>query len=180
MHVNEDHFIIEVIDPETGEPLPEGQQGEIVFSAITKEAFPILRYRTRDIGVITRKKCSCGRTFVKMSKPMGRVDDMLIIRGVNVFPSQIETVLLEKGYTANYLIVVDRVDHADTLEVQVELPPALFSDTMRDLAVREKDLQEALKSLLGVSAKVKLLEPGSLERSTGKAVRVRDLRKLHD
>ena len=180
MHVNEDHFIVEVIDPETGKQLPDGEQGEIVFSAITKEAFPILRYRTRDIGVISRKKCSCGRTFVKMSKPMGRVDDMLIIRGVNVFPSQIETVLLEKGYTANYLIVVDRVDHADTLEVQVELPPALFSDTMRDLAVREKDLHEALKSLLGVSARVRLLEPGSLERREGKAVRVRDLRKLHD
>ena len=179
MHVNEDHFIIEIINPETGEVLPEGERGEIVFSAITKEGFPILRYRTRDIGMISTKPCSCGRTFVKMSKPMGRADDMLIIRGVNVFPSQIETVLLDCGFTANYLIIVDRVNHFDTLEVQVELP-ALFSDTMRDLTRKEKEVQEALKSLLGVNAKVTLLEPNSLERSIGKAVRVQDRRKLHD
>ncbi len=180
MHVNEDHFIVEVIDPETGKQLPDGTQGEIVFSAITKEGFPILRYRTRDIGVISRTPCSCGRTFIRMSKPKGRVDDMLIIRGVNVFPSQIETVLISQGYSANYLIVVDRVNHFDTLEVRVELPPALFSDTMKDMARREKELQEALKSLLGVAAKVTLLEPNSLERREGKAVRVQDRRKLHD
>ncbi len=180
MHVNEDHFIIEVIDPDTGKVLPDGTQGEIVFSAITKEGFPILRYRTRDIGVVSRKPCSCGRTFIKMSKPMGRVDDMLIIRGVNVFPSQIETVLLERGYSANYQIVVDRVNHFDTFEVRVELPASHFSDTMKDLTKQEKALQEALKSLLGVAAKVTLLEPNSLERSIGKAVRVVDNRKLHD
>ena len=180
MHVNEDHFIVEVIDPDTGEVLPEGTQGELVFSCITKEAFPILRYRTRDIGVITRGKCSCGRTLVKMTKPRGRTDDMLIIRGVNVFPSQIETVLLEKGYTANYQIVVDRANNFDSIEVQVEISNEIFSDTVRGLAERAKDLAAALKTLLGVTAKVTLLEPNSIPRSEGKAVRVIDKRKLLD
>ena len=180
MHVNEDHFIVEVIDPDTGEVLPEGTQGELVFTCITKEAFPILRYRTRDIGVITREKCSCGRTLVKMTKPRGRTDDMLIIRGVNVFPSQIETVLLEKGYTANYQIVVDRANNFDSIEVQVEISNEIFSDTVRGLAERAKDLAAALKTLLGVTAKVTLLEPNSIPRSEGKAVRVIDKRKLLD
>ena len=180
MHVNEDHFIVEVIDPDTGEVLPEGTQGELVFTCITKEAFPILRYRTRDIGVITRGKCSCGRTLVKMTKPRGRTDDMLIIRGVNVFPSQIETVLLEKGYTANYQIVVDRANNFDSIEVQVEISNEIFSDTVRGLAERAKDLAAALKTLLGVTAKVTLLEPNSIPRSEGKAVRVIDKRKLLD
>ena len=180
MHVNEDHFIVEVIDPDTGEVLPEGAQGELVFTCITKEAFPILRYRTRDIGVITRGKCSCGRTLVKMTKPRGRTDDMLIIRGVNVFPSQIETVLLEKGYTANYQIVVDRANNFDSIEVQVEISNEIFSDTVRGLAERAKELAAALKTLLGVSAKVILLEPNSIPRSEGKAVRVIDKRKLLD
>ena len=180
MHVNEDHFIVEVIDPDTGEVLPEGTQGELVFSCITKEAFPILRYRTRDIGVITRGKCSCGRTLVKMTKPRGRTDDMLIIRGVNVFPSQIETVLLEKGYTANYQIVVDRENNFDSIEVQVEISNEIFSDTVRGLAERAKDLAAALKTLLGITAKVTLLEPNSIPRSEGKAVRVIDKRKLLD
>ena len=180
MHVNEDHFIVEVIDPDTGEVLPEGTQGELVFTCITKEAFPILRYRTRDIGVITRGKCSCGRTLVKMTKPRGRTDDMLIIRGVNVFPSQIETVLLEKGYTANYQIVVDRANNFDSIEVQVEISNEIFSDTVRGLAERAKDLAAALKTLLGVTAKVTLLEPNSSPRSEGKAVRVIDKRKLLD
>ena len=180
MHVNEDHFIVEVIDPDTGEVLPEGTQGELVFTCITKEAFPILRYRTRDIGVITRGKCSCGRTLVKMTKPRGRTDDMLIIRGVNVFPSQIETVLLEKGYTANYQIVVDRANNFDSIEVQVEISNEIFSDTVRGLAERAKELAAALKTLLGVSAKVTLLEPNSIPRSEGKAVRVIDKRKLLD
>lgn len=180
MHVNEDHFIVEVIDPDTGEVLPEGTQGELVFTCITKEAFPILRYRTRDIGVITRGKCSCGRTLVKMTKPRGRTDDMLIIRGVNVFPSQIETVLLEKGYTANYQIVVDRANNFDSIEVQVEISNEIFSDTVRGLAERAKDLAAALKTLLGVAAKVTLLEPNSIPRSEGKAVRVIDKRKLLD
>ena len=178
MHVNEDHFIVEVIDPETGEPLPDGSEGELVFTCITKEAFPILRYRTRDIGVIHCGKCACGRTLVKMTKPRGRTDDMLIIRGVNVFPSQIETVLLAQGYTANYQIVVDRADHFDSVEVQVEISEEVFSDTVRGLADRSRALSEALNSLLGIRAKVTLLEPNTLPRSEGKAVRVVDQRKL--
>jgi len=180
MHINEDHFIVEVIDPDTGEVLPEGEQGELVFSCITKEAFPILRYRTRDIGVISRKKCSCGRTLVKMTKPRGRTDDMLIIRGVNVFPSQIETVLIEKGYAANYQIVVDRENNFDSIEVRVELNNDMFHDTVKGLAKRAKDLEAALKTILGVNATVKLMEPNTIPRSEGKAVRVVDKRKLLD
>lgn len=180
MHVNEDHFIVEVIDPDTGEVLPEDTQGELVFTCITKEAFPILRYRTRDIGVITRKPCSCGRTLVKMTKPRGRTDDMLIIRGVNVFPSQIETVLLDKGYSANYRIIVDRANNFDSIEVQVEISNEIFSDTIKGLSKREKELADALKNLLGVAAKVTLMEPNSIPRSEGKAVRVIDKRKLLD
>ena len=178
MHVNEDHFIIEVINPDTGEVLGEDQEGELVFSCITKEAFPLLRYRTRDIGVITRKKCSCGRTFVKMSKPRGRTDDMLIIRGVNVFPSQIETVLLKMGYSPNYQLVVDRVNNLDTLEVKVEMTENMFHDTVTKVSGNERAISEELKSLLGIAAKVTLVEPGSIERSIGKAVRVIDNRKL--
>ena len=169
-----------MIDPETGRVLPEGEQGELVFSAITKEAFPILRYRTRDIGVISRGKCACGRTLVKMSKPRGRTDDMLIVRGVNVFPSQIESVLLSLGYPANYRIVVDRKANNDSIEVQVEISNDVFSDTVRGLTDRGRQLEDALKSLLGIAARVKLLEPGTIERSTGKAVRVIDKRKLLD
>ena len=180
MHINEDHFIVEVIDPETGKVLPDGEQGELVFTCITKEAFPILRYRTRDIGTITRGKCACGRTLVKMTKPRGRTDDMLIIRGVNVFPSQIETVLIEKGYTANYQIVVDRENNFDSIEVQVEISREVFSDTVRGLAVRAKELSAAMKELLGINAKVTLLEPNSIPRSEGKAVRVIDKRKLFE
>lgn len=178
MHVNEDHFIVEVIDPETGEPLPDGTEGELVLTCITKEAFPVLRYRTRDIGVVHRGTCACGRTLAKMTKPRGRTDDMLIIRGVNVFPSQIETVLLAQGYTANYQIVVDRADHFDSVEVQVEISEEVFSDTVRGLADRSRALSEALNSLLGIRAKVTLLEPNTLPRSEGKAVRVVDRRKL--
>ena len=180
MHVNEDHFIVEVIDPDTGEVLADGEQGELVFTCITKEAFPILRYRTRDIGVIERGKCACGRTLCKMTKPRGRTDDMLIIRGVNVFPSQIETVLIERGYSANYRIVVDRENNFDSIEVQVEISNEIFSDTVKGLAVRAKELSDALKNLLGVNAKVKLMEPNSIPRSEGKAVRVVDKRKLLD
>ncbi len=178
MHVNEDHFIAEIIDPDTGEVLPEGSKGELVFTAITKQAFPLLRYRTRDICVLSRKKCSCGRTFVKMSKPMGRSDDMLIIRGINVFPSQIETVLLQQGYPANYQIIVDRVNNADTFEVMVEMSPEMFSDSLAKIAGMEKKLVEALKSMLGIAAKVKLVAPKSITRSEGKAVRVIDKRKI--
>jgi len=178
MHINEDHFIAEIIDPDTGEVLPEGSKGELVFTAITKEAFPLLRYRTKDICVLSRKKCSCGRTHVKMSKPMGRSDDMLIIRGVNVFPSQIETVLLQQGYPANYQLIVDRVNHSDTLEVMVEMAPEMFSDSLADITKREKDLVAALKAMLGIMAKVKLVAPKSITRSEGKAVRIIDNRKI--
>ena len=179
MHVNEDHFIIEVLDTETGLPVKDGEKGEIVFSCITKEAFPILRYRTKDIGTITHEKCACGRTFVRMSKPMGRTDDMLIIRGVNVFPSQIETVLLKTGHSPNYQIEVDRVNNLDTIAVMVEMNEATFSDTVSEISQRERALAEAIKSLIGVAVKVVLVGPGSIERSTGKAKRVIDHRKLH-
>ena len=148
MHVNEDHFIAEIIDPDTGEVLPEGSKGELVFSSITKEAFPLLRYRTRDICVLTREKCSCGRTHVKMCKPMGRSDDMLIVKGVNVFPSQIETVLLEQGYPANYQIIVDRVNNSDTLEVMVEMTPEIFSDSLGRVSEMEKGLVADRKSVV--------------------------------
>ena len=178
MHINEDHFIAEIIDPDTGEVLPEGSKGELVFTAITKEAFPLLRYRTKDICILTRKKCSCGRTHVKMSKPMGRSDDMLIIRGVNVFPSQIETVLIQQGYPANYQIVVDRVNNSDTLEIMVEMSAARFSDSLAKIAEMEKELVGALKAMLGIMAKVKLVAPKTIARSEGKAVRIIDNRKI--
>ena len=178
MHVNEDHFIPEIIDPNTGEVLPDGTKGELVFTSITKEAFPLLRYRTRDICVLSRKKCSCGRTLIKMAKPMGRSDDMLIIKGVNVFPSQVEAVLLEQGYQANYQIIVDRVNHSDTMEVQVEMTPENFSDSLAKITEMEKSLVAALKTMLGIYAKVKLVAPKSITRSEGKAVRVIDKRKI--
>ncbi len=180
MHINEDHFYAEIIDPETGEVLPEGEKGELVFTSLDKEAFPLLRYRTRDICVLTRKKCSCGRTHVKMSKPMGRSDDMMIIRGVNVFPSQIEAVLLKEGYPPNYQIIVDRVNNSDTLDVNVELPPEQFSDKVSDIQAKEKNLEAAMRTMLGIGPKVHLMPPHSVERSEGKAKRVIDKRKLHD
>ena len=178
MHINEDHFLAEIIDPNTGEVLPDGAKGELVFTSLTKEAFPLLRYRTRDICVLSHEPCPCGRTHVKMSKPMGRSDDMLIIKGVNVFPSQIETVLLEHGYPANYQLIVDRVNNSDTLEVQVEMTPEMFSDQLSEVAAREKEIVAALKSMLGIYAKVKLVAPKSIVRSEGKAVRVIDKRKI--
>ncbi len=180
MHINEDHFLAEIIDPDTGEVLPEGSKGELVFTSLDKEAFPLLRYRTRDICVLSRKKCSCGRTLIKMSKPMGRSDDMMIIRGVNVFPSQIETVLLKEGYSSNYLIEVDRKANVDTLDISVELAPEQFSDTVKDLSVKEHALANAIKTMLGISPKVHLVAPKTITRSEGKAVRVIDRRKLHD
>jgi phenylacetate-CoA ligase len=178
MHINEDHFIPEIIDPDTGEVLPEGEKGELVFSCITKQAFPLLRYRTRDICVLSRKACSCGRTLVKMHKPMGRSDDMLIIRGVNVFPSQIETVLMNEGYPANYQIIVDRVNHTDTFEVQVEMTPEMFSDEIKVVEKKEEELLAAMRSMLGISPKVTLKGPETIARSEGKAVRVVDKRKI--
>ena len=178
MHINEDHFIAEIIDPETGEVLPEGEKGELVFTSITKEAFPLLRYRTRDICILSREKCSCGRTLIKMCKPMGRSDDMMIIRGVNVFPSQIETVLLNEGYSPNYQIIVDRVNNTDTIDVNVELSPEMFSDTVKSVTSREKKLAEAMKTMLGINPAVHLVPPKTIARSEGKAVRVIDKRKL--
>ena len=178
MHINEDHFYAEIINPNTGEVLPEGTKGELVFTSLDKKAFPLLRYRTRDICVLTRKRCSCGRTFIKMAKPMGRSDDMLIIKGVNVFPSQIETVLLHKGYQANYLITVDRVNNSDTLDIDVEMTPEMFSDNVSVISAREKELVNALKAMLGIYARVHLVSPKTITRSEGKAVRVIDKRKL--
>ena len=180
MHINEDHFYVEVIDPETGEVLPEGSKGELVFTSLDKEAFPLIRYRTRDICVLSREKCSCGRTFVKMTKPMGRSDDMMIIRGVNVFPSQIETVLLNEGYTPNYQIVVDRVNNSDTLDIYVELSPDQFSDIVSVNLKKEKKLEGAMRTMRGIGPRSHLVPPKTITRSEGKAVRVIDNRKLHD
>ena len=179
MHINEDHFIAEIINPKTGEVLPEGEKGELVFTSITKEAFPLLRYRTKDICILKREKCSCGRTHIKMCKPMGRSDDMLIVKGVNVFPSQIETVLLNKGYPANYQIIVTRVKNSDNLEVQVEMTPEMFSDNLSDISKREKELVAAMKAMLGIYAKVTLVAPKTITRSEGKAVRIIDKRNLY-
>jgi phenylacetate-CoA ligase len=178
MHINEDHFLAEIIDPDTGEVLPEGEAGELVFTSLDKRAFPLLRYRTRDICVLSREKCSCGRTHVKMMKPRGRTDDMLIIRGVNVFPSQIETVLLNHGYPANYQIIVDRVNNSDTLDVHVEMTPEMFTDNIAEITKRQKELVEGMKSMLGIKAIVTLVAPKSITRSEGKAVRVIDKRKI--
>ena len=178
MHINEDHFIAEIIDPNTGEVLPEGSKGELVFTSITKEAFPLLRYRTRDICVLRHEDCPCGRTHIKMSKPMGRSDDMLIIKGVNVFPSQIETVLLGQSFAPNYQIIVDRVNNTDTMEVLVEMTPEMFSDQLSQVAEKEKQVVAALKAMLGIYAKVRLVAPKSIQRSEGKAVRVIDKRKI--
>ena len=179
MHINEDHFIAEIINPETGEVLPDGEKGELVFTSITKEAFPLLRYRTKDLCILSRKKCSCGRTHIKMSKPLGRSDDMLIIRGVNVFPSQIETVLLSEGMTPNYQIIVDRVNNTDTFDINVEMSQEMFSDSFGKISEKEKQLVASLKAMLGIQAKVHLVEPKSITRSEGKAVRVIDKRKLY-
>ena len=178
MHIQEDHFIAEIIDPNTGEVLPDGQQGELVFTALDKKAFPLIRYRTRDICTLTREKCSCGRTHVRMTKPKGRSDDMLIIRGVNVFPSQIETVLMNQGYAANYQIIVGRVNNTDTFEVRVEMTPDMFTDNLGEVQARRKVLEDGLRAMLGIRAKVTLVAPKSIARSEGKAVRVIDTRKI--
>lgn len=180
MHIQEDHFIPEIINPDTGEVLPEGEIGELVFTCITKKAFPLLRYRTRDLCYLTRKKCSCGRTHIRMHKPMGRSDDMMVIKGVNVWPSQIETVLLNKGYEANYQIVVDRIGNNDTIEVQVEKTPQMAEDASFNKAERERSIVAGLKSMLGIKVDVKVVEPKTIARSEGKAVRVIDRRDLYN
>ncbi|WP_281679293.1 phenylacetate--CoA ligase family protein [Synergistes jonesii] len=179
MHICEDQFIAEIIDPNTGETMPDGEKGELVFTSLNKEAFPMIRYRTRDICVLSHEKCSCGRTHVRMAKPMGRSDDMLIIKGVNVFPSQIETVLINNGYSPNYQLVVDRVNNADTLDINVEMNQEMFSDTLSEISARERALVGALKGFLGIYARVHLVSPKSIERSEGKAKRVIDKRKLY-
>ena len=179
MHIQEDHFIAEIIDPKTGEVLPEGEVGELVFTCITKKAFPLLRYRTRDLCYLTRKPCSCGRTHVRMHKPTGRSDDMMVVKGVNVWPSQIEAVLLNQGFQANYQIVVDRVGNNDKIEVQVELTPEMVEDTNVTIAQREASVVHGLKSMLGIKVDVKLVDPKAITRSEGKAVRVVDKRNLY-
>ena len=179
LHIQEDHFIAEIIDPHTGKVLPFGQTGELVFTSITKEAFPVIRYRTRDITTLDPSPCICGRTFVRMQKVSGRTDDMLIIRGVNVFPSQIESVLMEiDGLSPHYQLVVDRVENLDTLTVMVEIGETLFSDEVKALQGLERNISYRIKEELGVTAKVRLVEPKSIARSQGKAVRVIDNRKI--
>ena len=181
MHVWEDNFIVEIIDPETEEVLPEGSMGELVFTSLTKEAFPVIRYRTKDICSLITEPCSCGRTHIRMNKPQGRSDDMLIIRGVNVFPSQIEEVLLKVAggsITPNYQIIVGRVNNTDTFEVNVEMSEELFTDEIKSIEAIEKSITERLRSVLGIGAKVRLVNPKSIERSEGKAKRVIDNRNL--
>ena len=182
MHVNEDMFIAEIIDPDTGEVLPEGEQGELVFTTITKEGFPVIRYRTRDICSLNYEQCECGRTFVRMNKPSGRTDDMLIIRGVNVFPSQIEEVLLKigEGITPNYQIIIGRENNTDTLDVNVEMTESLFADDVKSIERIENRITSDLRSILGLGAKVHLVNPKTIARSEGKAKRVIDNRNLHD
>jgi len=179
LHIFEDHFIPEIINPETGKVLPYGETGELVFTTITKEAFPVIRYRTRDITSLNPEPCICGRTHIRMNRVTGRTDDMLIIRGVNVFPSQIESVLMEiDGVEPYYQLVVDRKDNLDTLTVLVEVGESLFSDEVKHLQDRERKIAKNIKDYLGVSAKVKLVEPKAIARSQGKAVRVIDNRKI--
>jgi phenylacetate-CoA ligase len=179
LHIFEDHFIPEIIDPVTGEVLPYGTKGELVFTTLTKEAFPLIRYRTRDISVLYPEPCRCGRTHVRMERVSGRSDDMLIIRGVNVFPSQIESVLMNiEGVEPHYLLIVDRQGALDTLEVQVEVNEKVFSDEIKNLQTLSRKIEKDIKDLLGVSAAVKLVAPKSLQRSEGKAQRVIDKRKI--
>lgn len=179
LHIQEDHFIPEIIDPETEEVLPPGSKGEIVFTTITKEGLPLLRYRTRDISSLEYGKCDCGRTIVRMDKVAGRTDDMLIIRGINVFPSQIESVLLEFGETApHYMLIVDRIDNLDTIEIWVEMTQTMFSDEVKHIEDLERKIKKEVENTLGLGAKVKLVEPKTIQRSEGKAKRVIDKRKL--
>jgi phenylacetate-CoA ligase len=179
MHVFEDHFMVEIIDPATEEPLPYGTPGELVITTLTKQAQPVIRYRTRDITVLNAEQCECGRTFVRMAKLTGRTDDMLIIRGVNVFPSQIESVLLRvEGVQPQYQIIVDRQQHIDDLEIQVEVSEDVFSDEMARLESLQREVRNEIESVLGIRARIRLVEPRTIERSQGKARRVIDKREL--
>jgi phenylacetate-CoA ligase len=179
LHLQEDHFICEIVDPVTGEPMPAGQEGELVITTITKEAFPVLRYRTHDLTVLNLEPCVCGRTLARMRKVRHRTDDMLIIRGVNVYPSQVEDVLLKiEGIEPHYLMVVDRVQGMDSLEIRIEVAEEIFSDIMADMVAFTRRVSDRLNSVLGLSAKVTLVEPGTIERSVGKAKHVSDLRSM--
>ncbi|MCD7971660.1 MAG: phenylacetate--CoA ligase [Candidatus Azobacteroides sp.] len=178
-HINEDHFFPEILDPETLKPVAPGEQGELAFTTITKEGMPLLRYRTKDLCSLIYEKCDCGRTFARMTRIKGRSDDMLIIRGVNIFPSQVESVILEmEEFEPHYLLVVNRINNLDTLEIQVETKPEFFSDEINKMIALKKKISGKLQSVLGIAADVRLVEPRSLERSMGKAVRVIDYRKL--
>ena len=181
MHICEDMFIAEIIDPDTGEVLPEGATGELVFTTLTKEGFPVIRYRTRDICTLIYEPCKCGRTHIRMKKPQGRSDDMLIIRGVNVFPSQIEEVLLRvnEDVTPNYQIIVDRVNNNDTFDINVEMSEKMFGDDVKTIELIERKITGELRSVLGIGAKVHLVNPKSIERSEGKAKRVIDNRNVY-
>ena len=180
MHVQEDHFLIEIIDPKTGEHVKDGEQGEVVFTTLTKEGFPLIRYRTRDLSALMTEPCACGRTTARMRRLCGRTDDMLIVRGVNVFPSQIESVLLVMGQTAlHYMIIVDRKGNHDTMDVQVEMTDAYFSDSVKNIENLEGKIKARLGSVLGISVGVRLVEPKTIARSEGKAKRVEDRRNLH-
>lgn len=179
LHINEDHLIVEIIDPDTGKVLPYGEQGEVVFTTITKEALPLIRYRTRDVSRIIKEPCVCGRTFLRIERISGRTDDMLIIRGVNLFPSQIESILIEtKGVLPHYLLIVDRVNNMDTLEVQVEVNEEFFSDEIKVLQSLSASIEKNIKDIIGISCKVRLVEPKTIERSEGKSKRVIDKRKI--
>jgi len=178
LHIAEDHVLWEVVDPDTGEPVANGEQGELVFTTLSKEAFPVLRYRTHDLATVTTERCECGRTLARMSRVRARTDDMLIIRGVNVFPSQIEDVIFKiEGVRPHYLIVVDRKHGLDDLEVRLEIAEEVFSDIMADMVAFQKDVADRLQTVLGLRAKITLVEPGSIERSTGKTTHVLDLRE---
>lgn len=177
LHIHEDHFYPEIVHPDTKQPLPDGEEGELVFTTLTKEGIPLIRYNTRDLSILNRTPCECGRTLVRMKKITGRSDDMLIIRGVNLFPSQIEHVLLEMGETsAHYMLYIDRINNLDTLELKVELDEAKFTDTIKDLQHLSKKISHALNSAIGLSVKVTLVEPKTIARSEGKATRVIDRR----
>ncbi|MCA1760711.1 MAG: phenylacetate--CoA ligase, partial [Bacteroidales bacterium] len=179
MHINEDHFIPEIIDPETLEPVNPGEIGELVFSTVTKEGMPLIRYRTRDLTRLNYEKCACGRTLVRMEKCMGRTDDMLIIRGVNVFPSQIESVLLEMSETQpHYLLIIEREETLDVVNLLVEVQEQFFSDEVKQLETLRKKITDKIQSTLGISIRVKLVEPKTIERTAGKAKRVIDKRKI--
>jgi len=179
LHIWEDHFIPEIINPETGQPVADGEKGELVITTITKQGIPLIRYRTRDITSIDRSLCVCGRTHGRIARLSGRSDDMLIIRGVNVFPSQIESILVRvEGVEPHYMLIVDRKDNLDTLEVQVEVNEQMFSDEIKVLQSLGRRIEKEIKDMLGVTSTVKLVEPKTIQRSEGKAKRVQDNRKL--